>query len=100
MTVRGRSVVIALLSVCTVACLAFVGVNFAPKPVSWMPGALGTQFVAVVLGLCWALHPAFASPRSMRLPLYMLSVLGLAVVFASASYYLFFAFWFAFGGQL
>jgi len=99
-TARVRFGIVSVLAACAVAGLAFIGVNFTPKPVPWMPGALATYLVAVVLGVGWALYPAFATPRTLRVPLYILSVLGLVAAFAAVSYYLMFGFWFAFGGKL
>lgn len=88
------------MAIAVIASLAFIGVHFAPKPVPWMPAALGSYVVVVVATLIWALHPKFATAGSVRVVPYVFSVIGLVALFVAASYYLFMAFWFAFGGKL
>jgi hypothetical protein len=97
---RARIGVVTAGLLAAIAALAFVGVNYATKPVSWMPVALAVFVVTVIAGLTWALRPAFASAGNIRIAPYLFSVIGLVVIFVAASYFLLFGFGFAFGGKL
>jgi len=95
-----RLAYVGAVAIAVIASLAFIGVHFAPKPMPWMPAALGSYLLVLVVGLIWALHPKFATAGSIRVVPYVFSVIGLVAFFVATSYYLFIAFWFAFGGKL
>jgi hypothetical protein len=84
------------------ATLAFIGVNFATKPVSWMRPAFLIVLLLLTIGIAWAFHPLFLKIHSvgMRYLAASISVLVAVLVFAWLAYALFGNLWFLFGGSI
>jgi hypothetical protein len=93
-----------VLVICLVpiVCLAYVGVRFADKPVTWMPTALSLCTVPLIVGLVWAYHPVFSRMEStiMRYTAQIAATI-LSIIFAVyLGYVLFVNMWLLFGGGL
>jgi hypothetical protein len=97
-----RFVLVLVSCMVFVVCLAYVGVHFADKPVTWMPTAFYCCAAFLVAGLAWAYHPIFSKMRSTltRYTVQITVTILSAIVSAYLEYTLFINVWFLFGGGL
>ena len=84
------------------AVLAYVGVNFAQKPISWMPTAFFFVILFLTIGIAWAYNPYFMKIKSKR---NRYAAEGVAVfitvlITAYLGYMIFGNLWLLFGGSL
>jgi len=84
------------------ALLAFVGVNFAEKPVSWMPTAFLIVLLLLTVSITWAFHSLFLKIQSigMRYAAECVSVVLAVLIIAYIAYVFFVNMWLLFGGSL
>ena len=83
-------------------CLAYSGVHFSDKPVTWMPAALSVCLIILIVGFAWAYHPLLlrieSAPKryTVQTTLTVISV----VVAAYLGYSFFVNMWLQFGGRI
>jgi amino acid transporter len=84
------------------AGLAYVGVNFAEKPVSWMPIAFLIVLLLLTVCITWALHPLFLKIQSIgkRYATEGISLIVGVLIIAYIAYVIFVNMWMLFGGSL
>ena len=100
MTAKARLGVVGVCAFLALCALALVGVTLAAKPVAWMPTLFVVYLASLLAGVGWALVPAFSAPDGFGTPPFALAVGVVGVVCCAASFLLFFALWFTFGGHL
>ena len=88
--------------IAALAVLAFAGVNFAEKPVSWMPTAFLIVVLLLAIGILWTINPFFVNIQSIGMRYSAQGIVTFIVVFilACLAYGLFGNLWFLFGGSL
>ena len=98
---RRFGIVIGCLIV-VIAVLAFIGVNFSAKPVSWILTALLFVLLLLTVGITWAVHPLFLKIDStgIRYIAEGTTVVVTVLIVAWFAYALFGNLWFLFGGSI
>lgn len=100
-SIKRFAIVIGCL-LAVLAILAYVGVKFAEKPISWMPTALLIVILFLTMGITWAFHPYFLKIKSngKRYASEGITVVIAVMIIAYVSYVIFGNLWLLFGGSL
>jgi hypothetical protein len=82
--------------------LAYPGVRFADKPVTWMPVALLVCLLLLIIGFAWAYHPVFLGIESTPKRYTVQTTLTvISVILAAYLGYVFFVnMWLLIGGRI
>lgn len=97
-----RFVLVLLGCMILLVSLAYSGVRFADKPVTWMPIALSVCLLLLIVGFAWAYHPMFLGIKSTHTRYTVQTILTVlsVIVVAYLGYVFFVNMWLLFGGQL
>ena len=100
-TTRRFAIVVGCL-IAVLAVLAFVGVNFAEKPVGWMSTAFLIILFLLIFGISWAFHPLFLKIQSIgrRYIAEGITVVVVVLITAYVAYVIFANLWLLFGGSV